>query len=800
MAMVVRANRLDDGIGGHISTFASSATLYEVGFNHFFRGRDNGNEGDIVYFQGHGSPGIYARAFLEGRISQEQLENFRRELKPGGGLSSYPHPWLMPDFWEFPTVSMGLGPIMAIYQARFNRYIEDRGLKPKSDAKVWAFLGDGETDEPESLGAITLASREKLDNLIFVINCNLQRLDGPVRGNGQIIQELEAIFRGAGWNVIKCIWGTEWDDLLEKDPEGLLVNRMGEVVDGEYQKYAVESGAYVRKHFWGTDPRLLEMVKHLSDEQLKKLTLGGHDPGKVYNAFKRATETKGMPTVVLARTIKGYGIGESGEGKNITHQQKKLNDDEVRAFRTRFGIPISDEEVAKAPFYRPAEHSAEIKYMVERRQALSGPVPRRLDRSTPLRVEFGDTFEEFHKGTESRKASTTMVFVRLLSKLLRDEHIGKLIVPIVPDEARTFGMEALFRQIGIYAHEGQKYEPVDRDTLLYYKEASDGQILEEGINEAGSVSSFIATGTAYATHGINMIPFFIFYSMFGFQRIGDLIWAGADMRMKGFVMGGTSGRTTLNGEGLQHEDGHSHVLALPVPTCQSYDPAFAYELAVIIEDGIKRMYADREDVFYYLTVMNEQYEHPPMPEGSKDGILKGMYVCKPTSKPKAKLRAQLFGSGTILTEAIKAQQILEEQYNVGADVWSVTSYVNLYREGHACERWNRLHPGDKPKVPYVTQATTEAPGVFVAASDYLKVLPDAIDQWLPKKLHALGTDGFGRSDSRAALRDFFEVDARFIVLSTLHALQQEKQIEPGVVAKAIKDLGINPEKPNPAIS
>jgi pyruvate dehydrogenase E1 component len=542
------------------------------------------------------------------------------------------------------------------------------------------------------------------------------------------------------------------------------------------------------------------MVKHLSDEQLKKLTLGGHDPVKVYNAFKRATETKGMPTVVLARTIKGYGIGESGEGKNITHQQKKLNDDEVRTFRTRFGIPISDEEVAKAPFYRPAEHSAEIKYMVERRQALSGPVPRRQDRSTPLRVEFGDTFEEFHKGTESRKASTTMVFVRLLSKLLRDEHIGKLIVPIVPDEARTFGMEALFRQIGIYAHEGQKYEPVDRDTLLYYKEASDGQILEEGINEAGSVSSFIATGTAYATHGINMIPFFIFYSMFGFQRIGDLIWAGADMRMKGFVMGGTSGRTTLNGEGLQHEDGHSHVLALPVPTCQSYDPAFAYELAVIIEDGIKRMYADREDVFYYLTVMNEQYEHPPMPEGSKGGILKGMYVCKPTSKPKAKLRAQLFGSGTILTEAIKAQQILEEQYNVGADVWSVTSYVNLYREGHACERWNRLHPGDKPKVPYVTQATTEAPGVFVAASDYLKVLPDAIDQWLPKKLHALGTDGFGRSDSRAALRDFFEVDARFIVLSTLHALQQEKQIEPGVVAKAIKDLGINPEKPNPAIS
>jgi pyruvate dehydrogenase E1 component len=678
--------------------------------------------------------------------------------------------------------------------------MEDRGLKPKTDAKVWAFLGDGETDEPESLGAITLASREKLDNLIFVINCNLQRLDGPVRGNGQIIQELEAIFRGAGWNVIKCIWGSEWDDLLEKDPDGLLVKRMGEIVDGEYQKMTVEDGAYIRKTFWGADPRLLEMVKHLSDEQLKKLTLGGHDPVKVYNAFKRATEAKGMPTVVLARTVKGYGMGESGEGKNITHQQKKLNDDEVRAFRTRFGIPISDDQVAEAPFYRPDEQSAEMRYMKERRQALHGPVPKRQDRSAPIRIEFGDTFEEFHKGTEARKASTTMVFVRMLSKLLRDEHLGKLIVPIVPDEARTFGMEALFRQVGIYAHEGQKYEPVDRDTLLYYKEASDGQILEEGINEAGSVSSFIAAGTAYATHGINMIPFFIFYSMFGFQRIGDLIWAGADMRMKGFVVGGTSGRTTLNGEGLQHEDGQSHVLALPVPNCQSYDPAFAYELAVIVEDGIKRMYADREDIFYYLTVMNEQYEHPLMPDGAKDGILKGIYVCKPTSKPKAKLRAQLFGSGTILTEAIKAQQILEEQYNVGADVWSVTSYVNLYRDGHACERWNRLHPADKPKVPYVTQATKNAPGVFVAASDYLKVLPDAIDQWLPKKLHALGTDGFGRSDTRAALRDFFEVDARFIVLSTLHALQQEKQIEPAVVTKAITDLGINPEKPNPAIS
>jgi pyruvate dehydrogenase E1 component len=800
MAMVVRANRLDDGIGGHISTYASAATLYEVAFNHFFRGRENGSEGDMVFFQGHASPGIYARAFLEGRISLEQLENFRRELKPPAGLSSYPHPWLMPDFWEFPTVSMGLGPIMAIYQARFNRYLEDRGLKPESDAKVWGFLGDGETDEPEALGAITLASREKLDNLIFVINCNLQRLDGPVRGNGQIIQELEAIFRGAGWNVIKVLWGTEWDDLLEKDAEGLLVKRMGEVVDGEYQKYAVESGAYVRKHFWGDDPRLLEMVKHLSDEQLKKLTLGGHDPGKVYNAYKRAVECKGTPTVILARTIKGYGVGESGEGKNITHQQKKLNDEEVKAFRTRFGIPISDEEVSKAPFYRPPQSSVEVSYLLERRQALNGFVPKRQVRSGPIRPNLSEAFAEFLKGTENRKASTTMVFVRMLSKMLRDEQIGKLVVPIVPDEARTFGMEALFRQVGIYAHSGQLYEPVDRDTLLYYKEAQDGQILEEGINEAGSMSSFIAAGTAYASHGINTIPFFIFYSMFGFQRVGDLIWAGSDQRMRGFLLGATSGRTTLNGEGLQHEDGNSHTYAMPYPTCQAYDPAFAYELAVIIEDGIKRMYGDQETIFYYLTLMNEQYGHPPMPDGVRDGILKGLYLAKPTSKPEAKLRAQLFGSGTILIEALKAQKMLEEQYNVGADVWSVTSYLNLYRDGHACERWNRLHPADKPRVPFVTQALAKAPGVLVAASDYVKGLPDSIDRWLPRRIHSLGTDGFGRSDTRAALREFFEVDARFITLAALHGLMQENRIGPEVVQQAIKDLGIDAEKRDPAVS
>ena len=799
MAMVVRANKEHDGIGGHISTYASAATLYEVAFNHFFRGRD-GHEGDFIFFQGHASPGIYARAFLEGRLTEEQLRNFRRELAEKGGLASYPHPWLMPDFWEVPTVSMGLGPIMAIYQARFNRYLEDRGLKPVTDAKVWAFLGDGETDEPEALGAITLASREKLDNLIFVINCNLQRLDGPVRGNGQIIQELEAAFRGAGWNVLKCIWGSEWDQLLANDDEGLLMKRMGEVVDGQYQKYAVESGAYVREHFWGAHPKLLDMVKHLSDEQLKKLTLGGHDPVKVYNVYKRAVETTGQPTVILARTIKGYGVGESGESKNVAHNQKKLNDAELVAFRSRFGIPISDEEVTKTPFYKPAPDSVEAKYIAERRKAMHGPVPKRQVKSTPIKTDLAEAFEEFRAGTEGRQASTTMVFVRMLSKLLRDETIGKLVVPIVPDEARTFGMEALFRQVGIYAHAGQLYEPVDRDTLLYYKEAEDGQILEEGINEAGSMSSFIAAGTAYATHGINTIPFYIFYSMFGLQRVGDLVWAGADMRMRGFVVGGTSGRTTLNGEGLQHEDGNSHVLALPIPTCVSYDPTFAYELAVIIEDGIKRMYQDEEQIFYYLTVMNEQYAHPPMPKGARDGILKGMYVIKPTGTPKAKLRAQLFGSGTILTEALKAQEILETKYHVGADVWSVTSYSNLYKDGHACDRWNRLHPTAKPRVPYVTQATKDAPGAFVAASDYVKVLPDVIDRWLPRPLHSLGTDGFGRSETRAALRDFFEVDARFIVLATLHALMQEKQVDAKVVAQAIKDLDIDPEKVDPAVS
>jgi pyruvate dehydrogenase E1 component len=816
LAMVVKANKLEDGIGGHISTYASAATLYEVGFNHFFKGRDDGRDGDIIYFQGHAAPGIYARAYLEGRLSADRLGNFRRELKEGGGLSSYPHPWLMPDFWEFPTVSMGLGPIKAIYQARFMRYLEDRQLKPASDAKVWAFLGDGETDEPESLGAITLASRERLDNLIFVINCNLQRLDGPVRGNGQIIQELEAIFRGAGWNVIKVIWGSEWDTLLEKDHDGLLVTRMGEVVDGEYQKYAVESGDYVRQHFWGADPRLLNMVSHLSDEQLKKLSLGGHDPGKVYAAYHAAVAHTGQPTVILARTIKGYGIGEAGEGKNITHQQKKLNEDELKAFRTRFGIPIADEDVAAAPFYRPSGDSPEMQYMMERRRQLGGFVPSRTVRVEPLPVDtLPDLFAEFHQGSEGRTASTTMAFVRMLAKLLRDKEIGRLVVPIVPDEARTFGMEALFRQVGIYSHVGQLYEPVDSDTLLYYKEATSGQILEEGITEAGSMSSFIAAGSAYATHGINTIPFFIYYSMFGMQRVGDLVWAAADTRTRGFLLGGTAGRTTLAGEGLQHQDGHSHLLSLAVPNLISYDPAFAFEIAVIIEDGIRRMYVDGESVFFYITVMNEQYEMLPMPKGAREGILKGMYRLRPgkaagsrskrqaagsRSKKKATPRAQLLGSGAILNEVLAAQTLLGERYGVSADVWSVTSYQELYRDGHAAERHDRLYPGGKSRTPYVTECLADTEGCIVAASDYVKALPDAIDRWAGRRIVSLGTDGFGRSEGRAALRDFFEVDARHITLATLSELARDGAIDASVVRTAIADLEIDPGKANPAVT
>jgi pyruvate dehydrogenase E1 component len=800
LAMVVRANRVEHNIGGHISTYASAATLYEVGFNHFFRARTEEFEGDTVYFQGHAAPGIYARAFLEGRLSAQQLENFRRELKPGGGLSSYPHPWLMPDFWEFPTVSMGLSPLMAIYQARFNRYLEDRGLKPVTDAKVWAFIGDGETDEPESLGAITLASREKLDNLIFVVNCNLQRLDGPVRGNGQIIQELESAFRGARWNVIKVFWGSEWDPILERDTEGLLVKRMGELVDGEYQKLVVSSGAYVREHFFGSDPRLLQLVEPLPDEALRRLRLGGHDPRKVYAAYKAAVDHKGSPTVILARTIKGYGLGEAGEGKNVTHQQKKLNEDELREFRSRFGIPLSDEDCIEVPFYRPAEDSAEVQYLRARREALGGYVPKRSVRSKPIAADHDELFKEFLEGSEGREVSTTMAYVGMLRKMLRDPEIGKLIVPIVPDEARTFGMESLFRTVGIYSSVGQRYEPVDVNTLLYYKEARDGQILEEGITEAGSMASFIAAGSAYATHGINTIPFFIYYSMFGFQRIADFIWAAADMRTRGFLLGGTAGRTTLSGEGLQHQDGNSHVLALPVPNLRAYDPAFAYELAVILQDGIRRMYKDGESIFYYITLMNEPYAMPPMPTGVKDGILKGLYRYRASANKKSKLRAQLFGSGSILNEALRAQEILEEKYGVAADVWSVTSYKALYTDGNEAERWNRLHPAEKPCVPYVSQCLADAPGVLVAASDYLKTLPNMVSKWMPRRLAGLGTDGFGRSEGRASLREFFEVDARFITIATLHELFTDGKIEGSILDKAIKDLGINPDKPNPVVS
>src|SRR5438876_817635 len=799
-AMVVRANKAEEGIGGHISTYASAATLYEVGFNHFFRGHDADSDGDVIYFQGHAAPGIYARAYLEGRIDETHLENFRRETKPGGGLCSYPHPWLMPTFWEFPTVSMGLGPIMGIYQARFNRYLEDRGIKEKSDSKVWVLMGDGESDEPESLGAITMASREKLDNLIFVINCNLQRLDGPVRGNGKIIQELESAFRGARWNVIKVLWGSEWDPIFERDTEGLLVKRMGELVDGEYQKLVVSSGAYVREHFFGSDPRLLQLVEPMSDESLRRLRLGGHDPRKVYAAYKAAVEQKGKPTVILARTIKGYGLGEAGEGKNVTHQQKKLNEDELREFRSRFGIPLNDEDCIEVPFYRPAEDSVEIQYLRARREALGGYVPKRSIRTKPLLADHDELFKEFLEGSEGREVSTTMAFVGMLRKMLKDPEIGKLIVPTVPDEARTFGMESLFRTAGIYSSVGQKYEPVDVNTLLYYKEAKDGQILEEGITEAGSMASFIAAGSAYATHGINTIPFFIYYSMFGFQRIADFIWAAADMRTRGFLLGGTAGRTTLSGEGLQHQDGNSHVLALPVPNNKAYDPAFAYEIAVILQDGIRRMYKDGENIFYYITVMNEPYAMPAMPGDVKEGILRGMYRFRPATNSKAKLRAQLLGSGAILNEALRAQEILETKYSVAADVWSVTSYKELYVDGIETERWNRLHPGEKPRVPYVTKGLADAPGVLVAASDYLKTLPNMISKWMPRSLASLGTDGFGRSEGRGALRDFFEVDSRFITLATLHELFVDGKIERCVLDKAIKDLGINTDKPDPVIS
>jgi pyruvate dehydrogenase E1 component len=807
MAMVVRANREDKSIGGHISTFASSATLVEVAMNHFIRGRGDDYSGDQVYFQGHASPGIYSRAFLEGRLTEKHLENFRRELAPGGGLSSYPHPWLMPEFWEFPTVSMGLGPIMSIYQARFNKYLQDRGIKDTSKQHVWCFIGDGETDEPETLGAISLAAREKLDNLVFVINCNLQRLDGPVRGNGKIIQELEGVFRGAGWNVVKVIWGEDWDPLLAKDDKGLLVKRMNEVVDGQYQKYVVMPGGYIREHFFGVDPELTEMIAHLSDEKLKKLKRGGHDPEKVFAAYDAAMKCHGKPTVIIAKTIKGYGLGEVGEGRNVTHQQKKLNEDELRAFRSRFGIPISDDEVAKAPFYRPPEDSEEMRYLRERRQALGGYVPSRPKQGPLLKTPSLDEYRPFIEKSAGREVSTTTGAVTLMASLLKDKHVGKYIVPIVPDESRTFGMDPLFKQCGIYAHTGQLYEPVDSDQLLYYREAKDGQILEEGITEAGSMSSFVAAGTAYASHGVPMIPIFIYYSMFGFQRIGDLIWAACDCRARGFMLGGTAGRTTLNGEGLQHQDGHSHLFAMAYPTVKAYDPAFVYETTVIMLDGMERMYGKGEDWIYYITVYNENYEMPPMPAGCEEGILKGAYKLRDVPAPAAKGKAatklppvQLLGSGTILREVIRAAELLAGQFGVSSTVWSVTSWKELRREAQECRRWNMLHPTAEPRQSYLEQTIAAADGVFVAASDHVRAVPEQLDPWIPGGLFVMGTDGFGRSETRGPLRRHFEVDAECIVIGTLSRLAAEGAIGKEAVAEAITRLGVNPDKVDAALA
>ncbi|MGI9469948.1 MAG: pyruvate dehydrogenase (acetyl-transferring), homodimeric type [Rubripirellula sp.] len=799
MAMVVRATNRGGGVGGQISTFASSATLYEIGYNHFFKGRgEDGYSGDTIYFQGHASPGMYSRAFLEGRLTEENLENFRRELSPGGGLSSYPHPWLMPSFWEYPTVSMGLGPIMAIYQARFNEYLRDRGLKDTAGQKVWAFLGDGECDEPETLGAIGLAAREKLDNLIFVINCNLQRLDGPVRGNGKIIQELESIFRGAGWNVIKVIWGDDWDHLLAKDTTGLLAKRMNEVVDGQYQKYTGMPGSYIREHFFGKYPELLKLVENYSDEKLEKMRRGGHDPEKVYAAYKEATELQnGKPTVILAKTVKGYGLGEAGEGRNVAHNQKKMNEEELLEFRTRFGIPISDEEVGQAPFYKPPENSQEIKYMRERRELLGGPVPSRPTEHPKLEVPTLDDYRKVIKKLENKNMSTTFAVVQTLIALCRDKKIGKYMVPIVPDESRTFGMEGMFRQFGIYAHSGQLYEPVDTNVISYYKEAKDGQILEEGITEAGSMSSFNAAGTAYSKHGINMIPFFIYYSMFGFQRIGDLIWAAADMRAKGFLIGGTAGRTSLNGEGLQHQDGHSLLNAIAFPTVRSYDPAFAYEAVVIIMEGLKRMYQDGEECIYYLMAENDPYDHPEMPEGCEEGIIKGMYKFRSREVEGARARVQLFGSGAILNSALAAQEVLAEKYQVASDVWSVTSYTQLRREAATCERWNLLHPTETPRKSYVEEMLEGAEGPFISASDYVRALGEQLTPYIPGDYYVLGTDGMGRSETREALRRHFEVDAESITIATLSRLAKAGIFKAKDVQDAISELGYDAEKPDP---
>ncbi|MEH6492200.1 pyruvate dehydrogenase (acetyl-transferring), homodimeric type [Halopseudomonas sp.] len=796
LAMVMRTNQQDPDLGGHISTFASSATLYDIGFNYFFKAPTEEHGGDLVFFQGHASPGIYARAFMEGRISEEQMDNFRQEVD-GNGLSSYPHPWLMPDFWQFPTVSMGLGPIQAIYQARFMKYLEHRGFIEPGKQKVWCFVGDGETDEPESLGAIALAGREKLDNLIFVINCNLQRLDGPVRGNGKIIQELEGSFRGADWNVIKVIWGRMWDPLFAKDDNGLLQQRMEDAVDGDYQNYKANDGAYVREHFFGTRPELQEMVKDLSDEEIWKLNRGGHDPYKVYAAYHDAVHHEGQPSVILAKTIKGYGTG-AGQGQNTAHNTKKVDIDSLKKFRDRFDIPVNDDELEKLPFYKPEEGSAEYKYLHARREALGGYMPQRRIESARVPVPPLDTLKAILDGSGDREISTTMAFVRIISQLVKDKELGPRIVPIVPDEARTFGMEGMFRQLGIYSSVGQLYEPVDKNQVMFYREDKKGQILEEGINEAGAMSSWIAAGTAYSTHNQPMLPFYIFYSMFGFQRIGDLAWAAGDSRAKGFLIGGTAGRTTLNGEGLQHEDGHSHILASTIPNCRSYDPTYGYELAVIIREGARRMMEEQENVYYYLTVMNEAYEQPAMPKGKdvQDGIMRGMYLLDSTGKP-GELHVQLMGSGTILREVREAAKILKDDFDVTADIWSVTSFNELRRDGLAVERENRLHPTRKKQLTFVEKCLEKRSGPVIASTDYMKLFADQIREWVPGTYKVLGTDGFGRSDSRRKLRAFFEVDRHWVAYTALSALVEEGKLKPKVLTDALKTFGIDPDKTNP---
>ena len=795
MAMVVRANTENAGIGGHISSFASSATLYEVGFNHFFKGKANSQGEDIIFFQGHITPGIYSRSFLENRLSENDLKKFRQEIK--GGLSSYPHPWLMPKYWQFATVSMGLGPIQAIYQARFLQYLKDRNLINDNNKKVWAFLGDGEMDEPESLGALTLASREKLNNLIFVVNCNLQRLDGPVRGNGKIVQELEGAFRGAGWKVIKVLWGSEWDILFEKDKKNILTKYLNKLLDGELLKIIVEGGKYFREKFWSQDKDLLKLVESLTDGELENLRFGGHDPAKVYAAYDKAINSKNRPTVILAQTIKGYGLGEAGEGRNITHQQKKLNQDELLEFRTHFNIPLSDEECIKTPFYKPYKTSNEIKYLLNRRKKLGGFLPERSSSCEPLKAPKLEYFDELLEGSKDREISTTMAFVRLLSLLCDDKEIGNKIVPIIPDEARTFGIDPLFIKIGIYSHSGQKYEPVDSDQYLFYKEAQNGQILEEGINEAGSLSSFIAAGTSYSTHGINTIPFFIFYSMFGFQRVGDLIWAAGDMRTKGFLIGGTAGKTTLAGEGLQHQDGHSHLIASTIPNLKAYDPAYTYEIAIIIQHGLKDMYEWQNNVFYYITVENENYIHPKLPTYEiKDGIIKGMY-CLHDNKKSKRIKVQLLGSGPILNEVIEAGKLLSKDWDIDAKICSVTSYSELHREAESINRWNNLHPASPKKKSYLQKSLSKKDGPVIAVSDYVKLVAEQISPYIDCPFVALGTDGYGRSDTRDKLRDFFEVNKYFIVLSTLNLLINENIINKTNLDKAIKLYKIDVNKPNP---